>query len=123
MGENEGSWIAFSLRRHRLSTWRPMDRFVESRSRMPTENRRRKNMLRSKNHALSSEEEAELERSNKKVKDRQAPRGNTRAYNQAFAFDEKMEADIESDKEMKEQRERFTSVKLSKDVKHRIRVV
>jgi len=45
------------------------------------------------------------------------------AYNQAFAFDKKMEADIESNEEMEEQREGFIVVKLSKDVKHCIRAV
>lgn len=45
------------------------------------------------------------------------------AYNQVFAFDKKMEADIESNEEMEEQREGFTAVKLSKDVKHCIRAV
>ena len=112
-------------------------------------------MFRTKSRALSSEEEAELERSNKKVKDvRHAgfsasqdgnlqPQGRLNspshgekssfrdkllgeipgAYNQAFAFEEHMEADIESDEELEELREGFAAVKLSKDVKHRIRAV
>ena len=40
MGRTKEAALPFLLRRHRLSTWRPMDRFVESRSRMPTERRR-----------------------------------------------------------------------------------
>nr|POF07323.1 hypothetical protein CFP56_22837 [Quercus suber] len=39
------------------------------------------------------------------------------AYNQAFAFDEKMEADIDSDEEVEELRKGFAAVKISKDVK------
>ena len=39
------------------------------------------------------------------------------AYNQAFAFDGKIEADIDSDEEVEELREGFAAVKLSKDVK------
>ena len=46
-----------------------------------------------------------------------------RAYNQAFAFDEKMEANIDFDEEVEELREGFAAVKLSKDVKHRIKAV
>lgn len=101
------------------------------------------------------EEEAELERSNKKVKDvRHAGflahrKGSSQlqdhadaphhienpsfrdkllgeilgAYNQSFAFEERMEADIESDEEVEELRESFVAVKLSRDVKHSIRAV
>lgn len=110
-------------------------------------------MLRTKSRALSREEEAELERSNKKVKDVRhaefmASHGKSShvqggiedpflgesssfrdkllgeipgAYDQAFAFDDRMEADIDSDEELDELREGFAAVKLSKDVKHRIR--
>ena len=46
-----------------------------------------------------------------------------RAYNQTFAFDEKMEANIDFDEEVEELREGFAAVKLSKDVKHRIKAV
>ncbi|XP_050260020.1 uncharacterized protein LOC126705116 [Quercus robur] len=112
-------------------------------------------MVRTKSRAFSSEEEAELERSNKKVKDVRhagfsvshdssfqsqgrlnSPSHGEKssfkdkllgeipgAYNQAFAFEEHMEADIESDEELEELREGFAAVKLSKGVKHRIRAV
>nr|POE69035.1 hypothetical protein CFP56_77931 [Quercus suber] len=112
-------------------------------------------MFRTKTRSLSREEEAELERSNKKVKNVRHADFTARhesssriqggsedsflgesssfrakllgeipgAYNQAFAFDEKMEADIESDDELEELREGFAAVKLSKDVKHRIRAI
>ena len=108
-----------------------------------------------KSRALPSEEAAELERSNKKVKDVRhadftASRGDSShsqgvsdvpvhgenssfrakllgvipgAYNHAFAFDENMEDDIESDEEIEELSEGLAAVKLSNDVKHRIRAV
>nr|POE46294.1 hypothetical protein CFP56_64935 [Quercus suber] len=111
-------------------------------------------MFRTKNRALSREEEEELECSNKKVKNvhhvdftashesRSHSQGCSEApyigesssfkdkllgkipgaYNQAFAFDDKMEADIDFDEEVDELREGFAAVKLSKDVKHRIRM-
>ena len=104
---------------------------------------------------LSSEEEVELKRSNKKVKvvhqaillaihesssqfqeRSEAPCREENssfrdkllgeipgAYNQAFAFDGKMEAETESNGEVEELKEGFAALKLSKDVKHRIRVV
>lgn len=111
-------------------------------------------MIRTKNRFLSREEEEELERSNKKVKNvrhggftsgqeaRPSSSGVVEslkatevsfkdkllgeipgAYNQAFAFDESMDADVDSDEEIEELREGFAAVKLSKDVKHRIRAV
>ncbi|KAF3970795.1 hypothetical protein CMV_005545 [Castanea mollissima] len=51
------------------------------------------------------------------------PPPTSKAYNQAFAFDGNMEVDIDFDEEVKELREGFAAVKLSKDVKHRIRAV
>ena len=112
-------------------------------------------MVRTKERVLSREEEAELERSNKKVKDvrhagfssshgggghfngqpsvSRPPETQTfkdkllgeipGAYNQAFSFDEQMDSAIESDDEIEELREGFAAVKLSKEVKHRIRTV
>ena len=43
------------------------------------------------------------------------------AYNHAFAFDENMVTNIDSDEEIAELREGFTAVKLSKDIKHHIK--
>nr|POF15884.1 uncharacterized protein CFP56_17124 [Quercus suber] len=109
-------------------------------------------MARTKNRVLSREEEAELERSNKKVRHtgfsssqeggcqlngqpRISSPSETQsfkdkllgeipgAYNQAFIVDSKMDADIESDDEIEELREGFAAVRLSKEAKHRIRTV
>nr|POE84831.1 hypothetical protein CFP56_70816 [Quercus suber] len=112
-------------------------------------------MVHTKNRVLSRGEEAELKRSNKKVKDvshagfspsqeggyhfNGQPKNSSLseaqsfkdkllreipgAYNQTFFFDGKMDADIESDDEIEDPREGFAVVKLSKEVKHRIRTV
>nr|POE61354.1 uncharacterized protein CFP56_66724 [Quercus suber] len=97
-------------------------------------------------HSRSLEEENELVRSTKKVKDshhainkRRSMRDGEssyppelsfkdklvgkilRAYSQAFAFTDQMEADSDSNEEIEEIREGFASVCLSKETKQRIR--
>ena len=82
---------------------------------------------------LSTEEQEELSRSNKKVKNVEHAGFQSMtfkdrlmgevpgAYTQAFSFEDLMEDDIESDDEVEALREGLVAVKFSKELKHEMR--